>query len=119
MSEKKPVKLEGVRAKLDAHKTAASDEASVKSKTLPKSKVDVAIPGFINHGAWMRAQRLAGGDTAKAQAAFVAEVTKFEGEKLNITEMTELCDAQDVLFLIGMIFGDDDTPKVGNDQAIQ
>ncbi len=86
---------------------------------MPKSKVDVAIPGFINHGAWMRAQRLAGGDTAKAQAAFVAEVTKFEGEKLNITEMTELCDAQDVLFLIGMIFGDDDTPKVGNDQAIQ
>lgn len=119
MSEQKTKKLEGVRAKLDAHKTNASDQAHVKTRALPKSKVEVTVPGFINHGAWMKAQRLAGGDTPKAQAAFVSEVTLFEGEKLNLTEMTELCDAQDVLFLIGVIFGDDETPKVGNDIVLQ
>ncbi|MCY1668066.1 DUF1804 family protein [Rhizobium sp. SL86] len=65
------------------------------------------MPNWINHGLWMRAQRIAKGDTAKAQAAFVAEAVMFEGEKLTITDLAELVPAGDVLQLIGEVFGKD------------
>ena len=104
-------KLSGVRAKLAAHK--AREAEHFISKTLPKSGVEFSFPGFINHGAWMIAQRQAKGDIPTAQAAFVAQVVKFEGEKLTLTDLRELCDAQDVLFMVNQIFGDDDEEDEG------
>lgn len=95
----------GVRAKLAAHKAKAGEDH--KTETLPQSGVTVTIPGFLNHGQWMRAQRQANGDVATAQAAFVTEVVRFEGEKLTLADMRELVDAKDMLFLISEIFGDE------------
>lgn len=98
-------KLTGVKAKLAAHKEANTGDRTI---TLTKSGVVCTVPNFINHGLWMRAQRTAKGDVPKAQAAFVAEVVRFEGEKLTITDLAELVPAGDILQLIGEIFGDDD-----------
>lgn len=106
-------KLNGVRAKLKAHKDANSGFRSV---TLDESAVVCTIPKFINHGKWMRAQRIAKRDHAKAQVAFVAETVLFEGEKLNITEVTELLSAGDTIQLIGEVFGgDNETEGAGDD----
>ena len=107
----------GVRAKLATHK-AQSDGREV-ARTLPQSGVAVTIPGFLNHGSWMKAQRQAGGDIATAQAAFVAETVRFEGEKLTLADLRELVDAKDMLFLISEIFGDQDaeTDASGNATA--
>lgn len=99
------VKLTGVRAKLKAHKDANTGNRTV---TLDESGVVCTVPKFINHGKWMRAQRIAKRDHAKAQVAFVAETVLFEGEKLNITEVSELLSAGDTLQLIGEVFGGDD-----------
>ena len=97
--------LTGVRAKLQAHKDANTGTYPL---TLTVSGIECTIPKFISHAAWMRAQRAAKGDTAKAQAAFVVEAVLFEGEKLTITDLAELVPASDVLQLIGEIFGSDD-----------
>lgn len=106
--------LTGVRAKLKANKEA---KAGTRDVTLTESGVVCAVPNWINHGAWMRAQRIAKGDTAKAQAAFVCETVLFEGEKLTITDLSELVEAGDVLQLIGEVFGKDDAGEdVGNGQ---
>lgn len=94
----------GVRAKLKAHKDANTGTRTV---TLDESSVTCTVPNWINHGLWMRAQRIAKGDTAKAQAAFVAEAVLFEGEKLTITDLAELVPAGDVMQLIGEVFGKD------------
>ena len=110
---KPPKEFTGVRAKLAAHKAAHSGQ---DEKTLPRSGITVQIPEFINHGAWMQAQRQAKGDTARAQAAFVIGAVTFEGEKLTMADLQEgLIDATDMLFLIGEIFGDDD--EGGNDEG--
>lgn len=101
----------GVRAKLAARKAA---NAGARSETLKKSGIEVSIPNFINHGLWMKAQRIAKGDTAKAQTAFIAETVLFEGEKLTITDIAELVDAADTMQLIGEIFGDDED-EAGDD----
>jgi hypothetical protein len=96
----------GVRAKLNDYKKANTGH---QEKTLPKSGIKVKIPDFMNHGAWMGAQRQAKGDTAKAQAAFVVGTVLFEDEKLTMADIQAgLIDASDMLFLIGEIFGDDD-----------
>lgn len=97
--------LKGVRAKLQAHKQANSGFETV---ALKKSGITATIPKFINHGLWMKAQRIAKGDTARAQAAFVCETVLFEGEKLTITDLSELVPSADTLQLIGEIFGDDE-----------
>lgn len=106
----------GVRAKLAAHKARAGEDH--RSETLPQSGVTVTIPGFLNHGQWMRAQRQSGGDVATAQAAFVSEVVRFEGEKLTLADMRELIDAKDMLFLISEIFGDDKQAEGGDDDEV-
>jgi len=97
-------KLTGVRAKLQAHKEANSGAETI---TLKKSGIVCTVPKFINHGRWMKAQRVAGGDLPKAQAAFICETVLFEGEKLTITDLSELVPSADTLQLIGAIFGDD------------
>lgn len=108
----------GVRAKLAAYKDehSGSDET-----TLPRSGITVQIPNFLNHGAWMLAQRQAKGDVPKAQAAFIVGTVMFEGEKLTMADVQAgLIDAKDMLFLIGEIFGDDDNEggdEAGNDKA--
>lgn len=94
--------LTGVRAKLKAHKDANAGDRPV---TLDLSGVACTVPKWINHGLWMRAQRVAGGDVAKAQAAFICETVLFEGEKLTIADLTELVESGDVLQLIGEVFG--------------
>lgn len=109
----KTTEFSGVRAKLAAHKAKAGEDH--KTETLPQSGVSVTIPGFLNHGQWMRAQRQSGGDVATAQAAFVSEVVRFEGEKLTLADMRELIDAKDMLFLISEIFGDDKEAEGSDD----
>ncbi|KQI69382.1 hypothetical protein AN189_02860 [Loktanella sp. 3ANDIMAR09] len=96
----------GVRAKLAAHKAA---HHGTTEKTLPRSGITAQIPEFINHGAWMLAQRQAKGDVPRAQAAFIIGTVKFEGEKLTMADVQNgLIDAKDMLFLIGEVFGDED-----------
>ena len=108
----------GVRAKLAAYKDANSGS---EETTLPRSGITVQIPNFLNHGAWMLAQRQAKGDVPKAQAAFIVGTVMFEGEKLTMADVQAgLIDAKDMLFLIGEIFGDDDDEdgdEAGNDKA--
>ncbi|SCD23524.1 hypothetical protein [Brucella inopinata] len=108
MAEK--TELSGVRAKLKAHKDANSGERTI---TLSESGISCTVPNFINHGLWMRAQRVAKGDTPKAQAAFVCEVVRFEGEKLTLTDLAELVSSGDTLQLIGEIFGGKDDNSEG------
>jgi hypothetical protein len=103
--------LTGVRAKLKAHKDAHSGSRSV---TLDESGIACTVPNWINHGLWMKAQRVSKGDTAKAQAAFVCEAVLFEGEKLTITDLSELVPAGDVMQLIGEVFGNDEATDEGN-----
>ncbi len=111
----------GVRAKLAKHKAANQDSREV---TLPECGIVCQIPKFINHGLVMASQRQAKGDMAMGQTALVAQVVKFEGEKLNLADLRELLDGKDMLFLIGEVFGGDDdddagdgTDDVGNDTA--
>ncbi len=103
--------LTGVRAKFAAQKDAKSGTRSV---TLAESAVECQVPNFINHGVWMRAQRLAKGDVPKAQVAFIAETVRFEGEKLTITDLSELVSASDMMQLLGEIFGSDDDEDAGD-----
>lgn len=91
----------GVRAKLQAHKDANQNDRTV---TLRRSGVVCTVPNFINHGQWMAAQRIAGGDVQRAQAAFVAEVVRFEGEKLTLADIHELLPAGDVMQLTAEVF---------------
>lgn len=106
--------LTGVRAKLKAHKEA---HAGSRTITLSESGITCTVPNWINHGAWMKAQRIAKGDTAKAQAAFVCEAVQFEGEKLTITDLSELVPAGDVLQLVGEVFGNDGEPSAAGGNA--
>lgn len=91
----------GVLAKLAAHKDNNSGERTI---TLNGCGVAVSIPNFINHESWMRALRQADGDGVVAQAAFVAEVARFEGEKLSLTDLRELLDVDDGRQLTAAVF---------------
>lgn len=107
-------RLTGVRAKLKAHKDANTGTRLV---TLKESGIVCEVPKWINHGAWMRAQRVAKGDVPKAQAAFICGTVTFEGEKLTVTDVTELVTAGDMLQLIGEVFGEDDDEAAGADEG--
>jgi hypothetical protein len=104
--------LTGVRAKLQAHRQANS---GVETISLKRSGIACTVPRFINHGRWMKAQRVAGGDVARAQAAFVCETVLFEGEKLTITDLSELVPSADTLQLIAVIFGEDKNEAATDD----
>lgn len=93
--------LAGVRAKLQAHKDANQGDRTI---TLRSCGIVCSVPNFINHGQWMAAQRVGGGDVQRAQAAFVAEVVRFEGEKLTLTDIHELLSAGDVMQLTAEVF---------------
>lgn len=100
----------GVRAKLAAHKENSKGERTI---TLNGSGVAVTIPNFIGHESWMRALRQADGDGVAAQAAFVAEVARFEGEKLTLTDLRELLDVDDGRQLVAAVFNR--RPATGGD----
>lgn len=108
--------LTGVRAKLKAHKDANTGTRPV---TLDESGIACEVPKWINHGVWMKAQRVAKNDMPKAQAAFVCETVLFEGEKLTMTDLAALVPAGDVMQLIGEIFGEDDgdDEEAGDDRG--
>ncbi|MCA1492701.1 hypothetical protein I6F11_17410 [Ensifer sp. NBAIM29] len=108
------IELKGVRAKLKAHKEANSGSYDIPLK---ECGVTATIPKFINHGLWMKAQRVAKGDTPKAQAAFICETVLFDGEKLTITDLAELVPAGDTLQLIGEIFGGEDAEGKAQTEA--
>lgn len=101
-------------AKLKAHKAA---NAGTYDHPLSECGVIATIPKFINHGRWMRAQRVGKGDQARIQAAYIAEVVLFDGEKITLTDLAELVPAGDMLELIGKLFGDDDTEGNGKEAA--
>lgn len=98
--------------KLKANKEAKSGSYEF---LLAESGVTATIPKFINHGRWMAAQRVAKGDNAKAQAAFMCEVVLFDGEQITITDLSELVPAADTIELLGEIFGDDDAEGNGKE----
>ncbi|MUZ74102.1 hypothetical protein GOZ90_15550 [Agrobacterium vitis] len=106
--------FKGVRAKLLANKAAKSGSYDFP---LTECGVTATIPNFINHGVWMRAQRIAKGDTTKAQAAFICETVLFDGEKLSITDLSELVPAGDTLELIGEVFGKGEDDDEGKDKT--
>lgn len=95
----------GVIAKLKANKEA---KAGTYEFPLKESGVTATIPKFINHGLWMKAQRIAKGDTPKAQAAFICESVLFDSEKITLTDLAELVPAGDTMALLGEIFGGED-----------
>ncbi|BCH55270.1 hypothetical protein GOZ89_16240 [Agrobacterium vitis] len=97
--------FKGVRAKLLANKAAKTGSYDFPLKDCG---VTASVPNFINHGLWMRAQRIAKGDTSKAQAAFICEAVLFDGEKLTVTDLAELVPAGDTLALINEVFGEDE-----------
>lgn len=103
----------GARAKLTEYARA---NAGVVSFTLPNTGVVVTYPKVIKHGAWMKAQRLAGpAETAKAQALYIVGVCKFEGETFTESDFSELVPTKDSLALIGEVFGNDSqTDASGN-----
>lgn len=103
----------GARAKLKAY---ATDNAGDNEFTLPNTGVVVTYPKVIKHGAWMKAQRLAGpGESAKAQALYIVGVCQFEGEKFTEADFSELVPTKDSLALIGEVFGNDkQTDAAGN-----
>lgn len=94
----------GVIAKLKANKEAKSGTRDIP---LTETGVVATIPNFINHGRWMKAQRLAGSDTPKAQAAFICDTVLFDGEKITLTDLAELVPAADTMTLLGEVFGGD------------
>ncbi|UXT99449.1 hypothetical protein [Agrobacterium tumefaciens] len=98
-------KQTGVRAKLKANKDAKSGTYDFPMKDCG---VTATIPNFINHGLWMKAQRIAGNDIPKAQVAYVCETALFDGEKLTVTDIQELVETGDVLTLIAEVFGGKD-----------
>lgn len=106
--------FKGVRAKLLANKAA---KAGSYDFPLNECGVTASIPNFINHGLWMKAQRIAKGDTTKAQAAFICETVLFDGEKLTITDLSELVPAGDTLALIGEVFGKGEDDEEGKDKT--
>jgi hypothetical protein len=71
--------------------------SGVETDTLKRGGIACTVPKFINHGRWMKAQRVAGGDVAKAQVAFVCETVLFAGEKLTITDLSELVPSANTL----------------------
>lgn len=103
-----------VIAKLRANKEAKSGTYEFP---LEEAGVVATIPEFINHGRWMAAQRIAKGDTPKAQAAFICEVVRFDGEKITLTDLAELVPAGDTMALLGKIFGDEDEGKERTEAA--
>lgn len=94
-----------VVAKLQAHKEANTGTYEVPLK---KSGVVCTVPKFINHGLWMRAQRIGKGDIAKSQAAYITETVQFEGEKITLTDLSDMVPAADSLQLINELFGGED-----------
>lgn len=113
----KEEKLFGVRAKFVKYK---DDNQGSREITLDESGVVCQVPNFINHGRWMRAQRIASGDASKAQTAFVAESVLFEGEKLTLIDIQELVPAADMMQLVAEIFGGKDEGEdsdLGKDKA--
>lgn len=107
-------KVSGVRAKLQKNKEA---KAGTFELELKECGVIATIPKFINHGVWSRAQRIAKGNVSKAQTAFIAEAVLFDGEKLTVTDLTELVPAMDVLTLTAKLFGDDDEDEGNGKEA--
>lgn len=106
----------GVRARLKAHK---EKNGGARTVTLKESGVVCDIPKFINHGAWMRAQRIGGSDVPKAQAAFICEAVLFDGEKLTVTDLAELVPSGDALQLIGEVFGKGEDDEGKEQPAVQ
>lgn len=105
-------KVSGVRAKLQKNKEARAGTFDLELK---ECGVTATIPKFINHGVWSKAQRIAKGNVSKAQTAFIAEAVLFDGEKLTVTDLTELVSAMDMMTLIAKVFGDDEDDE-GNGQ---
>lgn len=102
----------GVLAKLKAQK---AEGGMTRKVTLPISKIQAQIPNHIAHRNWMVAQNQGKGDISKSQAALIAAAVSFEGERLTLTDIMELLDARDFLFLVNEIFDSEDDEE-GNAQ---
>lgn len=105
----------GVRAKLAAYKEENKGERTV---TLNGSGVVATIPNFISHAVWMHAVRQAAGDGSQAQAAFICEAVRFDGEKLTLTDFRDLLSTDDGRQVVSEVFNRKpaEGTGTGNDQ---
>jgi len=95
----------GVLARLEAYKQANNGELTT---TLPATGLSVSYPAFIGHDQVMNATKIAGKNRSKTGMVLVAQVCKFEGERLTVGQIGALVPNADVVHLINLLMGEDD-----------
>jgi len=103
-SAEAPAGLPKGLAKLRAYKEAQNGEETF---TLPGSGVVVSMPKFRPVSSWQRAQRMANGDQSKAQASYVTQICKFDGETITIADYQETLSAGDHIAIVQKVYGAD------------
>lgn len=93
----------GLVARLRQHKAGKS---GFDSTILPETGITARWPQFKSHGIWMKATRLAKGDTQGAMNFYLPLICTFDGEKLSLAEFKELMPTGDILYLLGKVLGD-------------
>lgn len=114
-AQEDPAAESTVVAKLRAHRDAKSGTSET---ILPQTDVTVTWPKFLKHGYWMRAQRLAKGDSDKATTLYLISVCKFDGDRLTLEEFEEFIPTPDALHLVGEVMGDDEDDEGGEGNAL-
>lgn len=87
-------------------KKQKSEKTGDHTMQLPETGVSVTWPKFQSHGAWMKAQRLAKKDPAKASNYYLTGVCRFDGEKMTVTDFVELIPSGDIFALMESVMGD-------------
>ncbi|MEC5291972.1 hypothetical protein VSX64_14530 [Aurantimonas sp. C2-6-R+9] len=100
----------GVVAKLEAYKRANGGDVTT---TLPATDLTVSYPAFIGHDQVMNATKIAGKNRSKTGMVLVAQVCKFEGERLTVGQIGSLVPNADVVHLINLLMGEDDDAGEG------
>lgn len=86
---------------------AAKDAADGRIETiLPVSGMSATYPAFINHNQVLTAIKQAGKDRNRIGAVMIAQHVLIEGERLKISEVTELMHNDDVVHLTNRVLGE-------------
>lgn len=99
-----------VIGKLKAYRDSHNGENAF---TMPRTKVQVTFPDFINHGDLNRCMRMAKGDAVKAQTMFICKYAKFDGETITLADFNAFIPMSDVVVLHNEIFDDDEDEEPG------
>ncbi len=96
-------------------KKQKDEKSGSNCTTLPETGVVVTWPKFQSHGAWMKAQRLAKKDFAKATNYYLTGICKFDGEKMTVTDFVELLPSNDIFHLTAEVLADHESDDDGED----